>query len=155
MLNSMTESAMTGEVRALQLACIRLQTSLWQVRRKACAEDAQQMGWDKLLRAVPPQLEHSENMLAELFEVSATQRMRVCSWRLSRHIRMLQVSTCRFLEMRAPHRLDDTPRRPICMREALFPWAMIQLAPMSDAFCMRRLYGELCMRTAARKIMVC
>ena len=76
---------------------IRLQTSLWQVRRKACAEDVQQMGWDKLLRAVPPQLEHSENMLAELFEVSATQCMRVCSWRLSRHIRMLQVLRCRFL----------------------------------------------------------
>ena len=78
-LNSMTESAMTGEVTALQPTCIKLHTSLWQVRRKACAEDAQTMGWDKLLRAVPPQLEHSENMLAELFEVSATQCMRVCS----------------------------------------------------------------------------
>ena len=31
------------------------------------------MGWDKLFRVVPPQLKYSENMLAELFEVSALQ----------------------------------------------------------------------------------
>ena len=43
-LNSMTESAMTGEVTALQPTCIKLHTSLWQVRHKACAEDAQDDG---------------------------------------------------------------------------------------------------------------
>ena len=70
---SMTERAIIVKVTLLQLACIKVHIWLWQVRRKACAEDARAMGWDKLLRVVPPQLKQSENMLAELFEVSAMQ----------------------------------------------------------------------------------
>ncbi len=31
------------------------------------------MGWDKLFMVAPPLLKHSENMLAELFEVSDIQ----------------------------------------------------------------------------------
>ena len=64
---------MMVQARALQLACIEAHSELWQVRRSTCAEDVQKMGWDKLLRVVPPELKHSENMLAELFEVGVTQ----------------------------------------------------------------------------------
>jgi len=42
-----------------------------QVRRDACADAARKLGWDKLFVVVPAQLKSSDNMVAELFEVSA------------------------------------------------------------------------------------